>query len=1015
MHKKRYVILIIILATYTGHSTIIGLFTQGSSFFLKINQQELIKNKLDDDFMAATLPSLSSPGQFSSILSTNNSSDALRYDPHLIIQEEVATVLLNETGTKNDDFIKFSQNIWSEELGSDLAAVSNPSWYQSGTIVSTDVSDLNNTLFIRIGNKVPQDGGEWLFDEADQTLHPQIKSGLSAGWNISFPIQNDYSHINVSFKWRYDAVDLAFDNYTKLPNGVVLDSTSDYQEIRARINHPVDPNKSFWLEAPITNKNPNGTVFYRVGPNVILDEQWFTFSASFYVPPETNNYTLQLGAYLNTREYWNEYFDVWFDDILIQGLDNVTDTYPPIPANCGLARTDIVEENKFWANFSEGKWASQIKNVTVFYNRTGDVLNNTNIEEALIFDPSDFIDNAGYNRTHWYYYMNFSFDDTIDYYFLIYDKANNSYSTSIRNEFIRDNDAPRIISSTNIQDTNFVYEMGNGTIIIRIDTDDFGDATSDVILQYEIYEFLENLTKLVLQDGTEKMHQNGTQYYLRLIVPYNKQVDFTIQLNDSVGNSRIYPDYSISATKDNIAPTIENITIIPSTEQEGETSVQVKASDAYGEIYRVNLVVISVDNNEIGGKGAEFFNKTLVYNNDLDIWELSQPLSLTYQENLNYSFTAVVQDYAEPVRHITNYTIYYTVVDTIAPKIKLIEEIYPFPGIIQVQVNAEDLGSGIDEVMLELRTESGWVPFEVKSQRGNVYFFEIYTDWFGNEQIEYRIKAIDIVGNPTFSSIRPYTTPLFVTTIIGLLATESIVVAVFIIFFTLIKAVQRRRVRIVRRKRFDLALDRSERLAYIGEEAVFGFVAAYSSSEETSSILIWEPRLVGNFYQYFKELAEKANSAVNFIMQTRPQKFVTYVDFNIEEISCSAVTFAYPMPSIPTRWLSSVTLDTFPTEGTQGVLLLMLLMRDKWSEIVNNFQDEISDGIQEIKELLVSEEEKEVILQKIREFRLFISGTIEVLEEIETETDEISDEIMADFESEFTSSSLDDEDETQDQ
>jgi len=86
----------------------------------------------------------------------------------------------------------------------------------------------------------------------------------------------------------------------------------------------------------------------------------------------------------------------------------------------------------------------------------------------------------------------------------------------------------------------------------------------------------------------------------------------------------------------------------------------------------------------------------------------------------------------------------------------------------------------------------------------------------------------------------------------------------------------------------------------------------------------------------------------------------------------------------------------------QGVLLLMLLMREKWSETAHNFQDEITDGIRELKNLLLSGEDKETLLLKTREFRLFISGTVEVLEEIEIEADEmISDDIMSDFDLDF--------------
>ena len=79
----------------------------------------------------------------------------------------------------------------------------------------------------------------------------------------------------------------------------------------------------------------------------------------------------------------------------------------------------------------------------------------------------------------------------------------------------------------------------------------------------------------------------------------------------------------------------------------------------------------------------------------------------------------------------------------------------------------------------------------------------------------------------------------------------------------------------------------------------------------------------------------------------------------------------------------------------------MLLMREKWTEISHDFQEEITEGVLELKDLILSGEEKDLILQKAREFRLFISGTVEVLDEIEVETEEISADILGDFESEF--------------
>jgi hypothetical protein len=849
------------------------------------------------------------------------------------------------------------------------------------------VVDVNNSLFVRIGNSGYGDS----FDT--NTSYPEISNGLSAGWKIGFPIPTVYDVINVSFKWRFDAPEGAFDNRTELFEGVFLDETSDFQEVRARIRNSDDENKSFWLSESVTNTNPNGTVYYRVGPDVTNDEQWFNFSGSFSVSqvPATN-FTLELGAYLNTREYYNEYFDVWFDDILIRGLDNVTDTQAPVPTGYGLDRTDIVEQNKFWANFSEGTWASGIKNATVFYNRTG-TQTETDVNLSLTFDSPSNINNAGYNESHWAELVTFDFDDVIDFYFVIFDESNNSHATKILSTTIQDNAAPVIISTRDVTDANFVQEMGNGSIVIHIDTQDFGDATSSVILIYQIGN----------STVSASMIQNGTQYYYPIVVDFEDNVNFTIKLNDTLGNLNSYSGFSIVARTDNIIPIIHNISITPSNSIEGRTHVVVNATDAFGEIDRVTLRIESVNS---GGTGAALIDvRPLFYNSTLGTYDLgTSPLNLDYQAHLNYSFTVIVHDRAAPVNNNATQAMYYEVPDILPPKIESIVEDYLYPSLLWIGVTVQDLGSGVKSVFLDRLTEGSWDRTALETMDSLLYHITIQTDVIGNEHIEYRIYVVDNIDNDEITSSKIYTTPIFVTTLTGLIASEAVIVTIFVVLFTMIKAVQRRRLRIVRRKRFDVALRRSERLAYIGEEAMFGFVGAFGQREGIVSILAWEPGMIGNFYQYLKELSDKANNSVDFIMQTRATDLTTFVDFEVEEIGCTALVFAYPVSTLPHQWLSTLTLDQVPEGGGQGVLLLMLLMREKWAEVANSFQEEIADGILELKEMLLTDEPKAKFLQKAKEFRSFISGTVEVLEEIETEVEDISDDIMGDFEADFLGS-----------
>ncbi|NHJ02383.1 MAG: hypothetical protein EAX86_09635 [Candidatus Heimdallarchaeota archaeon] len=927
-------------------------------------------------------PSRLAHSYFSSSIkvSTNPSSRNSVSHPLLSVTENT-TSILDITGIKDNFQVAFEPNIWADQLGSSSQALISPSLYQNGLIVTTEPEELNNSLFVRIGNS-------GYGDTLNTALDTKLLDGLSAGWRIEFPVIEDFDLIHIAFKWRYNAEDGVFDDYVEVKPGVVTDSTPDFQEVRARISAPNESN-SFWLNTPSTTDNPNGTVYYRMGSVVTQDEEWMTFSYNFSVAPSATNYTLELGAFLNTREFYNEYFDVWFDDIEIIGVNNALDDIPPIPVTMGLDRTLNVSEFTFWTEFAEGSWMSSIKNVSVYYNRTG-LLSNASVNDSLIFQPPYILDNAGYNHTVWQYTDIFEFGDNVSYYFLIFDLSDNSYQTPIDWVIIGDFEAPRIIGIFNPLDKSFLRQFGNGTISISLQAYDWGNATESVELHYMIGEELKDPIEMLF---------NGTYYTIRLTIPYGQMLRFNITLSDTASNYRSYNFYSISVTEDKVAPTINDFSIEASHIEEGRTFVNVSASDSFGEIKAVNVVIKNPDDTLVK-------NLTLRYDSTNDLYVLGTVLRLPYNPEINYTFTAYVKDEAGL---IVNSSINYVVPDIVAPTVEISEVVYTTPGLMVVWVYATDGGSGIASVTLEKKFGSSWLEEGNLnySHKRQLYYYEIQTDFLGNQLVEIRIKATDMVNNVLSESNRPYLpyyTRYFFTTGVGLLITESLIILIVITFFGAIKVAQRRRVRRVREKRFVLALDRSERLAYLGQEAMFGFVAAFGRREGSSSVLMWEPRLIGNFYQFFKELADKANNAVDFVMQTKPHDIVTFVDFKIEEIGCTAITFAYPISTLPQQYLSALTLDQAPLGAGQGVLILMLLMREKWGDVSLDFQAEITDVMRELKNLILAGEAKDIVLQKSREHRLFISGTVEVLEEIETDIDEISEDIMGDFGSELLDS-----------
>ncbi|MHA1973575.1 MAG: hypothetical protein ACTSW1_11310 [Candidatus Hodarchaeales archaeon] len=909
---------------------------------------------------------------------------------HSSVQES-ESLLLNVSGEKDNFTLTFSENIWNDSLGTDVMALQNPSMFENGLIVTNESvgsrlePEVNNSLFIRIGNAGY--GSEYNEDLNDDWA---ISEGLSAGWSIPFTVDSVYEFINVTFKWRYDAIDNAFeyDRIEFMP-GVVLDENPDFQEIRARISNS-NSSLSFWLEHEESPSNPNGTVFYHRGPVVEGDEEWYQESYLFSVNPD--QYSLELGAYMNTREFSNEFFDVWFDCITIRGVTNATDVNPPAPYDFGLTRTSDVVKFNFYTRFHEGIWESPIENVTVYYNKTSNE-NITSFNASLKINSGNLIDNAGYNNSYWNYTANFEFEDNITYYFTIFDTSGNSYLTHLKNTIINDTEAPVIVSSLNTANRSFVKQYGNGTILICIKVYDWGNATNEVKFTYMVNSI----------QGSKYMTFNGTHYITKIDVDYNDELQFNITLKDSEGNMNDgYSGFVVKSNIDVVNPVIESSSFIvyPDVLYENVTHVNVTAVDPYGEISSVFIEIYSLENHL-------YNNLTLFFDNVTNQYYLRSLLRLNYSQS--YVIRTVVRDQGGLN---DSESLIYIVPDFIPPELDIVESEYNEPGQLKVWVTSDDFGSGLKSLVFERKTKSGWSGNSslLFSEKRKQYYLLIETGWFGNERVEVRVIAMDYEGN-TLIKNRVFRTDLFIVTPPGLFFTEALITIGIAVAFTTIKIAKAHKIKTIRRRRFDVALKRSERLAYLGEEAIFGFVAAYGQREGSSSILLWEPRLIGSFYQYLRELVDKAHTNFDFVMRVKAENMNSYVDFSIEQISCSAIVFAYPAPTLPQQWLSSISLDHVPSGRGQGVLLLMLLMREKWAETSQNFQEEIAEGIQDLKNRILAGETKESIIEHAKEFRLFISGTVEVLDEIEVESEEYADDIMSSFEDEFLSDDSEEDDE----
>ncbi|MHA2317118.1 MAG: hypothetical protein ACXAC6_05160 [Candidatus Hodarchaeales archaeon] len=737
-------------------------------------------------------------------------SDPLPLDVSLAIQDDISIVLNKSIDSDNQSFT-FIYNIWDETLSSDPYVIASPELYENGIIYPAEGEIDSDALFVRIGNSGTNK------TNLDAFLNTEILYGISAGWQLDFPVDQDYDAIKLSFKWRFDAFDpSAFDDYDELIPGEPLDASPDYQEIRCRINSPSGSQESFWLGNAVSDSNPNGSIFYRVGSNITQDEEWFNFTGSFQVPRnDTANYTLDLGAFLNTREYWNEYFDVWFDDILIEGVSNITDINPPVPTDFGLSRFETDNTSfSFWMNHSIGSWESPIENVTVYYNLTKDLITsylNSSLVESNFFSTN----NAGFNQTFWNFTAKFDFDDIISFKFVIFDESNNSYTTPTTVVVIDDVVAPWIPPGDEV----IISQYGDGRIQILANVTDWGFGVDKVSINYSVNGEIKSLTAL---SALQLFNESGidiTLFGVNLTVNYGDLLNFNLLLNDSIGNHdhTSYVGYSVEAEVDSIYPSITEFSFYADNETEDRSYIRVGAQDSFGEIDRVLLNVLS--------PSGELSNYRLGYDNISSYYIPQSPDNLLELEYVDpeepYNLTVIIRDKAGLE---TSNSSLYIVKDIVAPEISEsnVQKEYLIPGNLRIRVFTQDTGSGLRNVSLLRKEGSSWSDPITTDTEDSIYF-DLTTDLIGNQKIVFKIEVIDNAGNTNEITIE-YMTPLFVTTTSGLLLSEALAILVVVGLFSAVKLTQKRKLRTVRRHRFDVATRRSERLAYIGEEAMFGFV-----------------------------------------------------------------------------------------------------------------------------------------------------------------------------------------------
>ncbi|MHA2109499.1 MAG: hypothetical protein ACW99R_17465, partial [Candidatus Hodarchaeales archaeon] len=567
------------------------------------------------------------------------------------------------------------------------------------------------------------------------------------------------------------------------------------------------------------------------------------------------------------------------------------------------------------------------------------------------------------------------------------------------------------------------YDLGNGTIIIVVDVADeneywVGSGVSSVVLHDNRpgvdYEFPLQPTPISLGQGLYRYY--FTYSYNQLIpgqvvsddyfqFEFEEPLNFTLIITDNGTNE--FPDivgedrnakilttepFTITTSFDPFQPEFISIdgSEIAYIFPEIEEILQDKPSITDGEI----IISVDIQDNVWSGIDIENIlllitkietNKTKTYFMDMNNPTLSlrEVISFSWSGSLdvgvNYRITVIIRDKAG---NTNTSTIEITVEDHVAPRIEsIVIESNP-DRVFKISVALNETGFGVDLVQVVILdgtkvvkwvnlTKQGGsgitaddtldiyygevsIPFDVFdfiTISPNIYSIEVFVKDRANNPKHYRSGELEILQVTFEGKLNPVLFHPFVLLTGLILLISSILVGIRITSRT---------------EGYDMnkifsegeKIPREVILTQMDEYAL-GVTINFFDQVQGPVPVIWEPALLEDQQQVMLDLSDKSFSTLEFIGLEETERSGTF-DFSTGSYECTALGYSFA-------------IDNPQARGGKENLTVVLLLRKEWGDNLLIFQDELTEKLREIREMIETQKEPILIEKKARELREYVS------------------------------------------
>ncbi|PWI49219.1 hypothetical protein CEE45_02440 [Candidatus Heimdallarchaeota archaeon B3_Heim] len=584
-----------------------------------------------------------------------------------------------------------------------------------------------------------------------------------------------------------------------------------------------------------------------------------------------------------------------------------------------------------------------------------------------------------------------------------------------------DDKAPQVVEL-------YTYDFGNGTILIVVDISDDTEAWNgsgvDTVVLFDkrpdvFYNFLGDIEYIILPSGVYR-------YYIRYT--YNQEINnseglslsyfqfdfdeddpltFSLEISDQVKPDQ-YPDIVGDLLKTN---TITEIFTVRADYDPYDPKFNLKAGTEISVFY-LNLdeiddlsnitdgdVVISVFiQDEIWSGINTSYVRILITDIEMNVTTTSlmtiaaSPQFLNKRAELRfdwngtltvgktYRLTVLIADNAG---NNVNSTIEVTIEDHVAPRIKSIKITQNTDRILSINVTVNELGFGVEYVQVGIFNLEGtqvfqWVNLTKQVGKGSrvdqdqsIYYYATTTlpldlfDLVSSKSYSIQIKLADKTGNwkiydqgdleslnlPVDGSLPPLVFHPYVLLFGAIILISAIIIGIRITSRT---------------EGYDLKkiFDEGEKISREViltqmDEYALGVTVNFFDQIQGPVPVIWEPALLEDQEQVMLDLSDKAFSTLEFIGIDETERTGTF-DFSTGSYECTALGYSFA-------------IDNPQARGGKENLTIVLLLRKEWGDNLLVFQDELTEKLREIRDMIETQKDPIEIGKKARELREYVS------------------------------------------